>query len=247
MHPPHKDIDMTQINIEREACRGCELCVDKCPTEVFDYDKENHVPIVAGKEECIECLTCYYLCPAAAVGFEDIEISREFYRDLSVRDKMKKFLLAQEPYAGRELTVEDYEQALKDIFVRLQAMSDVYQHIAGKSLPALGTSAGQVMARHFPSIKPIGGIEDALKALQEELNPAWIFTYELTDSALQIKVEDCFVRESCRFLGRPLGENLCVLFGGYMMGYLYAGVLQRFKILNVGSGDSCTYEIKIYK
>ena len=237
---------MTQIIVDQKACRGCELCVDECPTDVFEYDKENHVPIVAKKDECVECLTCYYLCPCTAISLEDIEISKEFYRDLSVQDKMKKFLLAEDPYVGQELTVENYEQALKDIFVRLQAMSDVYQHIAGKSLPTLGTSAGQVMARHFPSIKPISGIEDALKALQEELNPAWIFSYQLTDSALQINVEDCFVRESCRFLGRPLGENLCVLFGGYMMGYLYARVSQRFKILNVNSGDSCAYEIKIF-
>jgi hypothetical protein len=148
---------------------------------------------------------------------------------------------------GRELNDKDYELALKDMFVRVQAMSDVYHHIAGKSLPALGTSAGQAMAKHFPAVKSVNTIEDALKQLQEELQPAWVFSYELADGSLKIKIDDCFVRESCQFLKRPLGENLCVLFGGYMMGYLYARISKRLKIMKVNPGDSCTYEVKIFK
>jgi NAD-dependent dihydropyrimidine dehydrogenase PreA subunit len=238
---------MVEINIEQNACRGCELCVDECPTKVFDYDAENSIPVIARKDDCVECLSCYYLCPSTAVNLEGIEISKELYRDLTVREKMEKFLLAQNPFAGRELVAEDYEQALKDMCVRLHAMSDVYHHIAGKSLPALGTSAGQEMARHFPPLTPINTVEGALEALKEELKPAWIFDYELVDGGLQISMGDCFVRESCRFLGRPLGENLCVLFGGYMIGYLYARLSTRFKIVDVVPGDTCTYEIKIFK
>ncbi|MCP5103779.1 MAG: ferredoxin family protein [bacterium] len=238
---------MAKIGIHEESCRGCELCVDECPTKVFEYDKEKNIPVVARKDDCVECLSCYYICPSTAVEIGDIEISKELYRDLSAREKMKKFLLEQDPFAGRELAVEDYERAMKDMFVRLQAMSDVYHHIAGKSLPALGTTAGQEMARHFPSVTPVNGIEDALAVLKEELNPAWVIGYELADGGLQIKIEDCFIRESCQFSGRPLGENLCVLFGGYMIGYLYSRLSQRFKILNVVPGDTCTYEIKIFK
>ncbi|UCH94650.1 MAG: ferredoxin family protein [Candidatus Aminicenantes bacterium] len=239
---------MAQINIDEKACRGCELCVDECPTKVFEYDAENNLPVIARKDDCIECLSCYYICPSTAIGLEDVEISGEFYRDLSIQERIKKFLLARDPYMGRELIAHDYEQALKDMFVRIQAMSDVYHHIAGKSLPALGTSAGQVMARQFPAVKPINTIEDALKALQVELNPAWVFSFDLANngSSLKIKIEDCFVRESCQFLERPLGENLCVLFGGYMMGYLFARISQRLKIMNVNPGSSCTYEIKIF-
>ena len=220
--------------------------MDECPTTVFEYDVEKSVPVVVRKDDCIECLSCYYICPSTAVHLEEVEISKEFYRDLSIQERMKKFLLARNPYMGKELTDKEYEQALKDMFVRVQAMSDVYHHIAGKSLPALGTSAGQVLAQHFPAIKPVHTCEDALKALKEELNPAWVFSYELADSSLKIKIDDCFVRESCEFLERSLGENLCVLFGGYMMGYLYARISKRLKIMNVNPGDSCTYEVKIF-
>ena len=239
-------MNMAQINIDEKACRGCELCVDECPTKVFEYDAEKSVPVIVRKDDCIECLSCYYICPSAAVDLEEIEISREFYRDLSIHERMKKFLLNRDPYVGRELNDKDYEQALKDMFVRVQAMSDVYHHIAGRSLPALGTSAGQAMAKHFPAVKPVNTIEDALKALQEELQPAWVFSYDLADGNLKIKIDDCFVRESCQFLERPLGENLCVLFGGYMMGYLYARISKRLKIMNVNPGSSCTYEVKIF-
>jgi len=238
---------MAQINIDEKACRGCELCVDECPTKVFEYDAGKGLPVIVREDDCIECLSCYYICPSTAVDLEEVEISRGFYRDLSIQEKMKKFLLTRDFYVGRELNEKDYEQALKDMFVRVQAMSDVYHHIAGKSLPALGTSAGQVMAKHFPAVKPVNTIEDALKALQEELQPAWVFNYELADGSLKIKIDDCFVRESCQFLERPLGENLCVLFGSYMMGYLYARISKRLKILNVNPGDSCTYDVKIFK
>lgn len=197
-------MNRAQINIDEKACRGCELCVDECPTKVFEYETEKIVPVIVRKEDCIECLSCYYICPSTAIGLEDVEISIEFYRNLSKQERMKKFLLARDPYVGKELDAADYEQALKDMFVRVQAMSDVYHHIAGKSLPALGTSAGQVMARHFPAIKPVNTIEDALKALQEELQPAWVFSYELADSSLKIKINDCFVRESGTLFSKRL-------------------------------------------
>ena len=179
---------MAQFEIDEKSCRGCELCVDECPTKVFEYDTEKSVLVIARKDDCIECLGCYYICPSTAIAIEDIEISKELYRDLSIQERMKKFLLARDPYMGKELTDADYEQALTDMFVRIQAMSDVYHHIAGKSLPALGTSAGQVMARQFPAVKPIDNIEDALKALQEELSPAWVCSYELADGSLKIKI-----------------------------------------------------------
>ncbi len=86
----------------------------------------------------------------------------------------------------------------------------------------------------------------SLRALKEELSPAWVIDYEVSDSELRVRIGDCFIRESCQFLGRPLGENLCVLFGGYMIGNLYARLSRRFKILNVVPGDTCSYEIKVF-
>ena len=29
---------MIEISIHAEACRGCELCVDVCPTDVLAFD-----------------------------------------------------------------------------------------------------------------------------------------------------------------------------------------------------------------
>ena len=126
-------------------------------------------------------------------------------------------------------------------------MSDVYLYIAGKSLPAIGTSAGIVMSQHFPSLKPIDGIEEALKELQDALSPAWIFSYTCQGNDMQIKVQDCFIREVCHFSKSQLGGNSCVLFGGYMMGYLYSRMSSRFKIESVEPGNSCTYDIKMFQ
>lgn len=75
---------MIEIRIDEKACVGCELCVDDCPTEVFTFDSEKKIPIVSKKDDCIECLTCAYVCPAAAVEYSNAYICPDFYRDVEI-------------------------------------------------------------------------------------------------------------------------------------------------------------------
>lgn len=59
------------VHIDVERCKGCELCVDYCPTSVLAMSPEfnakgYHFP-VAASQECFACQACYIICPEFAI------------------------------------------------------------------------------------------------------------------------------------------------------------------------------------
>ncbi len=83
---------MLKMTIHKSACRGCQMCVDICPTQVFEYDKDQELAVVARVEDCIACLSCKYICPSNAIYHEDYHRVKNFYRDLAYCERMEKFL-----------------------------------------------------------------------------------------------------------------------------------------------------------
>ncbi|HTP24218.1 MAG TPA: 4Fe-4S dicluster domain-containing protein [Anaeromyxobacteraceae bacterium] len=81
---------MVRIEIHAEACRGCELCVDVCPTEVLAM--EGRKAFAKTAEDCIACLSCKYLCPSGAIGLSEFHAVKNFYRDLDFSRRMGRFL-----------------------------------------------------------------------------------------------------------------------------------------------------------
>lgn len=58
--------------VSPDLCKGCGLCIEKCPSQVLDWSKKIGVygtPIVEAKriESCTACLLCQYLCPDNAI------------------------------------------------------------------------------------------------------------------------------------------------------------------------------------
>ncbi len=59
------------VTLDRERCRGCLLCLDICPNDLFVRD---HQPNQAGalpaamryEEYCINCMRCVTICPDQA-------------------------------------------------------------------------------------------------------------------------------------------------------------------------------------
>ena len=83
---------MIQMAIHEQACRGCQMCVDLCPTKVFTFDIATSHAIVSHSEDCIGCLSCAFLCPSGAIMHEGHSLVRNFYHDLDFCAKMEKFL-----------------------------------------------------------------------------------------------------------------------------------------------------------
>ncbi len=52
--------------IKQEWCKGCRICADFCPRQVFERDSLGK-PNVAHPENCITCYMCDYRCPDFAI------------------------------------------------------------------------------------------------------------------------------------------------------------------------------------
>jgi 2-oxoglutarate ferredoxin oxidoreductase subunit delta len=59
------------VHIKSEHCKGCELCIDYCPTKILALSehfnaKGYHYPEVVS-DNCINCQACYTICPEFAI------------------------------------------------------------------------------------------------------------------------------------------------------------------------------------
>jgi len=62
-------IEKPSIEINRETCSACLLCVRICPTRIFSTGGENTDEIITGHhEECVLCGQCICVCPSGSIG-----------------------------------------------------------------------------------------------------------------------------------------------------------------------------------
>ena len=64
---------MPKVEIEKELCKGCALCVDACPEHVLEIggginlSGYQHV-VVVNPDACIGCCRCAEMCPDVAIA-----------------------------------------------------------------------------------------------------------------------------------------------------------------------------------
>lgn len=63
---------MPGVKIDREYCKGCELCVMACPMQILEMSKEINLKgyFFARLKEptrCIGCRICAIVCPDVAI------------------------------------------------------------------------------------------------------------------------------------------------------------------------------------
>lgn len=51
--------------IDAERCTSCDICVNVCPTNVFD--KTDGIPVIARQDDCQTCFLCELYCPEDAL------------------------------------------------------------------------------------------------------------------------------------------------------------------------------------
>lgn len=83
---------MLEMTIHEKSCRGCQLCLDVCPTECFSFDQETKKAMVKVVENCIGCLSCNYICPSMAITHRNFHAVKNFYRNLEFSGRMEKYL-----------------------------------------------------------------------------------------------------------------------------------------------------------
>jgi len=83
---------MPEIQLDADSCRGCRLCLDICPVEVFGFNEADEKARVEKPEDCIACLSCSYLCPSGTIVLTDYPVVKNFYRDRIFSRRVERFL-----------------------------------------------------------------------------------------------------------------------------------------------------------
>ncbi len=83
---------MLELAIHEQACRGCRICVDVCPTEALEFEEVSRLAKVRAAADCIACLSCAYACPSGAIRHAGFHAVRNFYRDLDFVGRMERFI-----------------------------------------------------------------------------------------------------------------------------------------------------------
>ena len=60
---------MPVVKINYKKCIGCKKCYELCPMDVYKWDEEKDMPIVAYEDECWFCGCCWMECPKRAIDF----------------------------------------------------------------------------------------------------------------------------------------------------------------------------------
>lgn len=60
------------VEVDRERCKGCNLCVVSCPTKTLALAHEvnakgYHYSYMANPEACIGCMSCATVCPDSVI------------------------------------------------------------------------------------------------------------------------------------------------------------------------------------
>lgn len=57
------------INIKKEWCKSCDICIELCPKNVLE--RRGRYPEVIRPEDCILCMECELHCPDFAITVEE--------------------------------------------------------------------------------------------------------------------------------------------------------------------------------
>ena len=64
------------ITVNEELCKGCNLCKEVCPHNVYEELKNPNkkgirVPCPKNRENCTKCGLCTLMCPDQAIKVDD--------------------------------------------------------------------------------------------------------------------------------------------------------------------------------
>lgn len=238
---------MINIKVDENACVGCTLCVDECPTDVFEFDEEKKVPIVKREAECFGCFSCSEICPAEAIVHEGADFSRNFYHDNYAMDLAEKLVPGAEQHKD-ETDEAERIAALDDLGIRLLSIAAVFRQTLGGSMPAVGTMAGRTLATQLPRYQEPETFQDALEFAKRQFSPSWDLSFNESGDELTVTTGTCFIRDLCKKEGMELGGDLCTLFYNNLAGYLgkMSGVRLKLEEMSPGA-NGCTYKVKLYR
>jgi ferredoxin len=233
---------MARVTLEEPGCRGCSLCVETCPVQVFALADGAEVPTVAAQESCIGCLSCAYDCPSQCIEVAEILSLRPFHRIEQHARLVRRFL--QRQTAAEALTEADVEEAWHDVAARLGALSATVTETLGSGYRAVARRAGTMAAAHLPEMYEEAGLDGVLTGMQRQLGSAFAFDFTLDDGRAALRLDPCGLCRVVEERGEALGEAvLCQLFHEYWAGLLSAFLGARYRCQVAVSGSTCNMDL----
>jgi NAD-dependent dihydropyrimidine dehydrogenase PreA subunit len=236
---------MPTVHIEEAGCRDCGLCVEICPTKVFEEEAGKKLAKVVRQEDCIGCTSCEYLCPSRCVSVADAKLQRPFHRVDTDAALVSRFL--QQVPATQQLGEADYAEALADTQVRLKALAAALKEIMGRGHKAVGRSAGNLAAAHMPEMYETTQMADLLAGLRRRFARAFDFDATIeADGAVSLVFSGCALHKVVTSQGDVVGTaNLCELFHEYFVGLMSAFSGKSYTVASVGTVGQCTMKFQI--
>lgn len=235
---------MPKVRIVEKGCRGCTLCVDICPVDVFEFDDSKSLARVVGEFDCIGCLSCAYACPSQCIAVSEAALIRPFHRIEKNVALVEQFLQVQ-PVA-KSLTEEELEAAYNEVGILLTAFSFAIGEILGRGHKTVGRRAGSVAASHLPEMYETRGVEDLLGAMRRRFGRGFDFDYRCDDDGVvHLSCSPCGLLQAVQNAGGHPGESaLCLLFHEYWVGLIssFAGLPYSYEILN--AGRECVFKLE---
>lgn len=75
---------MPQVVIDRDRCKGCEMCMNACPQTIIEMSKKMNVKgyfpaQIVDQPRCIGCTLCAVICPDIAIEVSTNGVQYQFF------------------------------------------------------------------------------------------------------------------------------------------------------------------------
>jgi ferredoxin len=233
---------MPTVTIQEHGCRGCTMCADICPADVFEVDKENFMATVQRQDDCIGCLSCAYICPSNCIEVADATPQRPFYRIEENVQFVEKFVQAKA--ATTSLTDADWDEAYKDVSATLVSLSKAIMEMMGRGAKAVGRRAGTVGASHLPEMYEESDLDGVFRALQRRFRSALDFEYTVDGDEVTLDLKPCGLCGMVEESGDKVGDSImCQLFHEYMAGLTSSYTSANYRCTAPVVGKACQLKL----
>jgi 2-oxoglutarate ferredoxin oxidoreductase subunit delta len=234
---------MPTVKITDKGCRGCSLCVDECPVQVFERVENpnkagNFIAKVSRSDDCMGCFACSYLCPSQCIHINGAEMQRPFHRVDENLSFVERFLGMNT--TTRDLTEDDWEEAYKDVSMTLVSLAAAIEKDIGLGMGALGYQAGKRAVRHIPEIFEEQDLKKRLERLKKRFQDSFNFNFDIKGNGeIRFTFAPCSLSQIVKNntqekIGKAI---LCQLFH-----YFWAGLISECK-----GGINSDYKLEVAK